>query len=329
MLKTYDEMRDHLQSVVRDTQLTSLFGSFLNLTLQEIHDYAPWTWLRRKQTFATVASQEDYNLDEEVERIALLREITTSTRLMYFPDSIFYREVPDPENSSGGIPAIYRLWEETGFSTNLAAADTIQVLSSSASDTSSFNVVVVGRESTNNTIVAETITLNGVTAVTSSNTWAASGLMSVSKSGQTTGHITVRRTTGATTLSIIAPEETSPRYKRLSLYPVPTSVLTMYMEYYERLRLLVNDTDVPQMDHRWTWVLIEGALAKCWEYKQNEAAYAQHYQAFLRGLDLMKKEDAKNYDYIPVIQARAYQLSQVRRVNDSISSAFPSYSLNF
>ena len=72
-LTTLKELRDNIASTVRDTQISDLIDSFINLTGIEIHNFYRWTWLRRKQTFSTVASQEDYSLDSEVDGIALLR----------------------------------------------------------------------------------------------------------------------------------------------------------------------------------------------------------------------------------------------------------------
>ena len=303
-----------------------MLTNFINLTGLEIHGYHPWSFLRRKQTFPTVASQEDYNLDSEVDRIAILREITTPRRLYYLPDSLFYKFVPNPESLSTGPSRFYRLWEETGFSTNLAAADTIYVKSDSTSDTSTFNVRVVGRNSSGE-VVMVTFTLNGTTAVTNATTFATAGLMRVSKSAATTGTITVYRTTGDTVLSELEPANLSPRYKRIGLYPIPSSAITMYLEYYERYHYMSHDTDVPQLDVKWIWVLREGALAKAWEYKQNEAATAQHYAIYQQGLKQMRAQDEENLDYVPVLQPRIYDYSTVRRVSDSVGDAFPSYSL--
>ena len=88
-----------------------------------------------------------------------------------------------------------------------------------------------------------------------------------------------------------------------------------------------HDTDVPQLDVKWIWVLREGALAKAWEYKQNEAATAQHYAIYQQGLKQMRAQDEENLDYVPVLQPRIYDYSTVRRVSDSVGDAFPSYSL--
>src|SRR3990167_6167256 len=245
-LVTADEIRDNIASTIRETQVGSLLLSFINVTGLEIHLFHPWSFLRRKQTFSTVTDQEDYNLDSEVDRIAVLRQISTPTRLIYVPDNIFYQVIPNPENLSTGPPRYYRLWEETGFSTTLAADDTVYVSSSSTSDGSTFTVRIVGRNSSGE-VVAETLTLNGTTSVTSSTTFDAAGLIAISKSASTTGTVTCYRTTGATVLSEMEPDNLAPRFKRVSLYPIPSSAVTMYLEYYERYRYLIHDTDIPQI----------------------------------------------------------------------------------
>jgi len=326
-LTTLSELRTNIGKTVRETQINDLIDSFINLTGLEIHDAHRWTYLRRKQTFQTVADQEDYNLDSEVGRISLIREINSPRKIHYVPDHLFYRLVPAPENTGSGTSKYYRRWEETGFSTNLAADDTIYVKSDSTSDGSSFNVRVTGRNSSGEPIT-ETITLNGTTNVTSSTTFQSAGLLSVAKSAATTGTVTVYRTTGDTVLSEMEPDNLAPRYKRISLYPVPSSAITIYYEYYERYRYLVHDTDVPQMDTKWNWVLREGALSKAWEYKQNETAFVQHLSVFNKGLDVMKAQDSSNEDYVPVMQPRSMEISVIHKDNDSVSNSFPTYSLN-
>lgn len=330
-LATLDQNRDQIASTIRDTQISSLLTDFINLSLMEIHNARPWTWLRRKTTLSTVASQEDYNLDEEVGEVALIRQRSTPTKLVQIPDELFYKILPNLEDLSTDTPRFYRLWEETGFSTNISSAETITVVSSSASDTSSFSVRVTGRDS-NGLIIQETITLNGVTGVASSTTFQANGLISIAKSAATTGTITVTGTTSTTTMVRIAPTQIAPRFKRISLYPIPNATITLYLEYYEAFRELINDNDIPQMDVKWWWVAREGALAKAWEYKQNEAATALHQQNFLRGLEMMKRQDMRQMDLVKVIQPRDYtytESSNVRKTADSVSDAFPSYSVGY
>ena len=328
-LTTLKNVRDYVSSMVRETQVGSLVDSNINLILMEMHTVSNWTWLRRKTTFSTVADQESYNLDEEVDRVAFLRERTSPRKFLFVPDPAFYAAIPNPEDVGSGTPIYYRLWEETGFRAQPAAAEKVTVVSSSAADTSTFTVRIVGRESTNNLQVAETITLNGTTAVASTSTYAIDGLLSLSKSAATTGTITVAGQTSATTMGLMAPLDLSPRQKRLSFSPPPSSVVTVYLEYYERLRPLTADSDVPQMDHRWNWVLIAGVLSKMWVYKQNEVAGAQAYALYRDGLRQIEAEDQANADYIPVLRRRIVSVPTIYRVTDSVNNNYPGYALNY
>lgn len=328
-IRTLGEIRTHLGSIIRDTttETQTLITDCLNLALEEIHYYADWSSLKRKTTFSTVVDQEDYRLDEEVDRIMVVRRRSPPVRLLNLPDEKFYRYVPDPEDRGSGVPRYYRQWEETGFTTSLAADDTIQVLSSSTSDGSSFNVRLVGRNA-DGVVIRETINLDGTAAVASSTTWGSGSLMRVSKSADTTGVITVRRTTGATVLIRIAPTEANPRSKLLSFFPIPSTVHTVYVEYLERLHLLIHATDVPQFDTQWNWLLVQGALARgLWDFKNQEQKALKAEVTFLRGLAAMLSADgATRYDYVPVMERRlAISPSIVRRYSDSLSDAFPVY----
>ena len=325
-IRVHSEIRAYLASLIRDTTINSFITDCLNLSLSEIHYAWPWSWKRRKTTFSTVADQEDYRLDEEVDQIAILRQRTTPLVLLHVPDRKFYKVVPDPEDRGSGVSRYYRQWEETGFTASLAADDTIQVLSSSTSDGSGFSVRLVGRN-TSGIVIGETLTLNGTTAVTSTNTFDSGSLMRVSKSANTTGVITVRRTTGATTLIQMAPTEASPRSKIISLYPIPSAVVTMYLEYYERLHLLSAEADVPQLDPQWNWVVIQGALKHLWTFKQQTALALAAEALFQRGLKAMQASDgAALYDTVPVLERRwPGPRSPVTRYRDSVSDAFPSY----
>jgi len=327
-LTTLKQLRDHVASTVRETQISDLIDAYINQTALDLWLFHPWTFRRKRLTFATVLDQEFYNLDSEIDEIAVLRQISTPVRLIYIPDSLFYKTVPNPEDQGSGVPRYYRRWEETGFGTNLAAADTVYVSSSSTSDGSSFTVRIRGRNSSGE-VIEETLTLNGTTSVTSTTTWAADGLFQISKSGTTTGTVTCYRTTGATVLAEMEPNNLAPRFIRIGLFPIPSSAVTMYLEYYERFRYLVHNTDVPQMDHKWNGVLLEGTLAKAWEYKQSASLSTQHLTMYEAGKVRMRMQDERNMDYIPVLERRVRMRPMVRRYSDSVSDNFPVYGVGY
>ena len=130
-------------------------------------------------------------------------------------------------------------------------------------------------------------------------------------------------------MSEMEPDNLAPRFKRISLFPIPSSAVTMYLEYYERYRYLIHDTDIPQLDSQWTWVLREGALSKAWEYKQNEQLFLAHSAIFKQGLLQMRQQDERNVDYVPVLQPRQVMTSVVKRYSDSVSDNFPSYGVGY
>src|SRR3990167_8550708 len=322
-MRTLAEIRSNINDTTRETQINSLIDEYINLTLTEINDPAwafetvaamrgynhNWSFNRRKATFATVASTEFYQLPRDLDRISLIRQTTSPTKIAYVPDEIFYEFIPNP--TATGTPRFYRIWEEEGVSTRLSTDDTIEVVSSSTSDGSSFTVTVVGYDN-NGLIRSEVFTLNGTTVVAGTVTFDAGRPLRVSKSGKTTGTITVREATADTTLVLLAPEDRSPRFKVIGLYPIPSSAITISLEYFTRVRRLVNNADVPDIDEKWIWVVRLGALAKVYQYQNKSADFLlAQQQLYASGVRSMVKADLMNSDYIPVLRG---QLNQIRRV---------------
>lgn len=335
-VRTRYEIREHVSTATRETQIDSAIEDWINITLMEINDPAwayeqiglrglnhLWTFNRRKHFFTTVASTEDYNLPRDVDKIGFVRQTTTPVKLLYIPDELFYEFIPDPTASSSA--KYYRLWEEEGLSTSLAEDDTIDLVSSSASDGSTFTATVTGYD-TNGAKVTEEYTLNGTSTVSGSQTFDAGRTIRVSKSGKTTGNITVTENSGGTTLVVLAPDERSPRFKVMSLYPIPSSAVTMYLEYYTRLKRLEYDAEVPGIDEKWIWVIIAGTMAKVYQYQGKEALLASTQAMYSAGVRSMVKADMQNVDYIPVLGDNT-----LRRVGRVIFSdlGYGTYGLNY
>lgn len=100
----------------------------------------------------------------------------------------------DSSTSGGAIDTLRRI----DF-TQIAATDTIQVLSSAAGDTTQ-TVTLTGRKA-DGSIASDVLTLTGVTAVTSANSYER--LLKAELSATAVGIVTVRRTTGPSTLRTI------------------------------------------------------------------------------------------------------------------------------
>jgi len=265
-----------------------------------------------------VAGTTDYVLERDVDRIAILRQTSSPIKLSQIPDEIFYRELPNP--TASGTPLWYRLWEITGLSTKLTAADTISIVSSSASDGTTFTVAIMGY--IDGKLDSEVLTMNGISTVTSTKTWDAREVF-ISKSGITTGNITVKAVSANVTILTLGAQEISPRFKVVSLYPTPGSTVTMYLEYYKAIRELVNDSEVPEFSEKWHHVVRLGTISKVYQFLGKTADFVATQGMYEQAVRAMVMSDKANPDLITELRRdmRAYSNGHyLKDVRDTIAS---------
>lgn len=309
MVASRKEIRDSVLDTTRqnNSQIRSLVNEYINLTLAEINDPGwafPrkqvthfWNFLRRKTTFSTVADTESYVLGRDVDRIALLRQTDSPIKLAHLRDEDFYEMIPNP--TAGGNPRYYRLWETEGVSVRLAADDTIDVVSNNSGDSGSSELSVsVSGYDTNGIWRTETYQLNGTSVVTGSITFDSGREIIVSKQKDTTGSITVTENSGGTTLVVLGPDERAPKFPILYLYPIPSSAITMYMEYYTYIPELNNDSDVPMVPPKYYSVVRLGTLAKVYEYLNKEVAAGTMLAKYSAAVRSMVASDQAQPDLI-------------------------------
>ncbi len=312
-MKTRLSIRNRVATDTRETQINSTIEEYINQTLLEINSPGwafeqiglrgydhKWSFNRRKTTLATVASTENYQLPRDCDVISLIRQTSTPVKLRYVPDDLFYDLLPNPTTT--GNPKLYRIWEEEGVEVRLSADDSVEVLSSSASDTTQ-TVRIVGKDSTG-LLRTESLTLTGVTAVAGTITYNSGDVLRISKSADTVGVVTIRKATGDTTLVKLAPTETQARFKVVSFYPIPSSAITLYIEYFTSIRRLEGDNDVPDLPEKWLWVVRLGTMAKVYQYQNKESLFNTTQAQYAAGVRGMVKEDLGNIDYIPVLKSQ-------------------------
>jgi hypothetical protein len=306
-------LRNRIATDSRETQINTTIEDYINLTLQEIQSPAwafeqaglkgfdhKWSFNRRKTTLTTSNSIENYQLPRDLDDIGLIRQTTSPNKINFIPDDLFYEWLPNP--TALGNPKYYRIWEQEGVEVRLSAADTLEVISSSASDTTQ-TVRIVGKDA-NGLVLTESLTLTGTTVVAGTITYASGSVLRVSKSADTVGIITIRKATADVTLVKLAPTETSARFKVISFYPIPATAITIYLEYFTHIRRLEGDNDVPDLAEKWMWLVRTGAMAKVYQYQNKEALFNTTQALFAAGLRSMVKEDMQNVDYIPVMRSQ-------------------------
>lgn len=328
-MRTLSEIRSHLSSVTGETQINDLIDEFVNLTLQEINDPAWatkgfrhfWTFNRRKDSFDTVADTEFYQLPRDTDIVRTVRQTTSPFKLSQVPDEVFYDYIPDPTET--GEPLFYRLWEQEGLEVRLSTDDTLKVSSSSASDTATIKVILSGYD-TAGIKRSEELSLNGTTNVDGTITWDAGRPLRVSKSEDTVGLLTIAEKTSSTTLLVIGEHERSPRFKVIGFYPIPSSVITMHLEYYTRIRRLEHGGQVPDIDDKWMWVVKLGALTKIYQHQEPDSQRVITTQElYRRGVESMVKADLVEPDYVPHLRRKQRRHRRVFEIGDGNYSLSP------
>ena len=316
-MQTRLTIRNRVATDTRETQINTSIEAYINQTLLEIQSPSwafeqaglrgydhKWSFNRRKTTLTTTDTIENYQLPRDLDDIGLIRQTTSPIKLHFIPDDLFYEWLPYP--TATGNPRWYRIWDEEGVEVRLSTDDMIEVLSDSASDTSQ-TVRIVGYDA-NGLLRTESITLTGVTAAPGTITYDAGKILRVSKSADTTGVITIREKTADTTLVMLAPSETMARFKIISFYPIPSSTLTLYLEYFTRIRRLEGDDDVPDIPEKWLWLVRVGTMAKVYQYQNKESLFTSTQGMFVSGLRSMVRTDMQQSDYIPYMRSQLSNL---------------------
>jgi len=304
---TRAEIRTSVNNRTRETGINTIVNDMINTTLQEIqspgwafgqrrsHQHY-WNFNKRKTTLATVVSQEDYELPRDVDKIYLIRQITSPTVLRFIEDRDFYLQIPYP--TAMGSPFFYRIFEDTGVATALSTDDKVTIVSSSTADTTQ-TISVSGYASADGIKDSETISLNGTTTVNGTKTWKSGKPLRISKSAATTGSVTIKEfTTPFTSILVLGPEDRSAYFKIASFYPIPSAVITMYLEYFTRIRIMANDSDSPDIPEEWHWVIEQGTVAKVLAYRENEAGTLIAQKLYADGVLAMIESDNQQPDLI-------------------------------
>lgn len=232
------------------TDISSFIRRQLNRGQQILASKNDFTWLKQyRYTLATVASTETYTLSPLVDtsRIINFYEPNANQSYAAITDQEFRVHEPNPQS---GASYMYRLVGFSPVQYQPTAADEIDLVSNSASDTA----VVVHIQGLNGSgvFVTENVTMNGLTPV--STTAQFTKIMGLSKSASSVGTITVSSTIGITTTTLVAisPVDRSTTHPLIALFNVPDSVRTCYYDFYMKLPNIYADNDcslIPEPFH--------------------------------------------------------------------------------
>ena len=209
------------------------------------------------QTFTTVAGQRMYTLHQEFNRPLYFYNRTQKKFLTEHPTYQLAEHADPVLSDNTTYPDQFIFHGETPFKQNLSAASTVSVVSNSTDDTGvTFQIVVKG-ENTDGEIVAEVLTLSGLTPVATTTSFVY--LLAVTKSKNFNGTISVKDS-AANTLLTLLPWEMGRTYRQVYLLDNPQAGDVIEYKFYHQPLVLINDYDIPDIPGPYSQILVWDTL---------------------------------------------------------------------
>jgi hypothetical protein len=313
-LELQNQVLRNLDEVEDDGTTRDLVKDTLNQMHQQRCTEFLWPFMlwNRTETITTVAGQRTYTLHQEFERPLFVRNNTKQCLL---------REVPNANIQEGaltddatGTAYSFSLWGISPVPTQPSAATGLRIRSSDSADNTASHTVRIRGVLSDGDVVTETLTANGTSNVSSSETTYVE-ILNVTKTTPWTGAM-ILETSGGTQLLLLRSNETSRYYRQLHLLDIPTNAETIKYRFYRKPLVMVNDSDVPDLPSPHGRILVWDTLVHMASYnkignaeriniwreqreKAEEALYTTYRDAqTLLALPRTHREIAPHLDYV-------------------------------
>lgn len=266
-----------------------------------------------------ILGQEEYNLPVQAGHRMFMwhEEWGYPFKMTYLTDQDFYGS--SAYNTEEGIPTGYRMWGEDMIIEQPKEASVMRIASSESADTS-IGITVFGT-------VAGYPDYEVITTDSSNGTTAKSGSKSfqtverVVKNAPSTGRITMDANTATTIIAVLPVGDTTAGilYRKIQLYPLPSSAFDMNVQYYKDVYRLVNDGDVHELGQEFDEAIILLATSKIkgeTEIKQGISTFFSFWQDEMRSL---KKTNADKIDWFPTLRRAGESLFADTKVHPFLS----------
>ena len=261
MNKTFLDMQNNVAYEVQDTStaLKTIIKGYLNNRYFQVLRSLNWNCTEPDYSFDTVAGTQDYSLPDDFGKPICVHDDTNNAELAEKEWSVVCSEYPGDTDGSGTVERYSIL--ELPVMAQPSSASVLACVSSSASDTA---VTLLVRGISGGVEVNETVSLNGLTPVNTTNQYTR--IKAISKNTASVGKVTLTSNSAAVTVAVMPPKMTTAYYKVMRLHYVPSSVITIKCPYIIRPQQMIEDYDYPVIDIA---DMIElGAKADTWRYKR-------------------------------------------------------------
>ena len=255
-----------------DSGVTTRLTDFLNEGVEAVmSEPGLGIWIAQHEprlTFASVANQAAYAI--QTDRLESVTERDNDRRLPMRSLDWYRSALPDP-TAITGTPEAWVPLGQAAVAVQPSDASEIFVDSTSASDT---GTAYIEGYRTGGYFRTLSVTMTGTTAVSLSA--AITDLVEITKfyiSAAAVGTVTLHEdASGGTELARIPIGATFARYQRIALFPTPASAITYYVDSDRDLPAMSNSTDEPPWPARFHRILVDYALWKEWEKKDDTRA---------------------------------------------------------
>lgn len=242
-----------------------------------------------------ILPQDQYNLPIQASHRVFLwhEDYGYPFQLSYVPEQDFI--MGSVHLTDKNVPTHYRMWGEDMVETQLRTATNLSVASSSASDTTQV-ITVFGTVGGYPDV--ETITCNGTTSVTGTNTFTS--IERVVKNGSTTGRVTLTSVVDSKTVTVIPAGAATygVQYAKIQLWPLPNNVFPMNVQYYKDPFYLVNDGDVHELGYEFDEAIILLSTSKI-KMEENQDEGDKFYALYQDEVRSLKKTNMDKIDWFP------------------------------
>lgn len=268
------------------TATSSIIKTYCNNAYKDILRRLNYSGLNLSYQLSAVSGTQDYVLPNDFGKELYVRNASTLQYIPFISLSELVGIYPESLNSSGEVQR-YTVFRDVSRN-QPSAASIITVVSSSSADTS--QVIHIKGSDANGIELSEDVTLTGTSSAVSTNTF--NKIRSISKSTTTTGTVTVTSNSGAVTIALLGPSDTSYSVNKIRFHYIPSSAATMDVPYYVKPYNLVSDYDFPVIDCADGIEL--GATAQAWRYKR-QFAKAQEYDRLFEKWIIDEAWDMENH----------------------------------
>jgi len=282
--------------------VTTRLKAFVNEAQQELlSEPGLAEWLARNEpmvTFASVADQAVYAVPAGVDRVDAITDRTNDRRLNVQSVDAYRSAYPDP-TANTGTPTDYVPFGFMAVTVQPSAATGLWAVSTSASDT--VPVAYVETTRTSGVPYTGSATLTGTSRIQIGTSTDHEQVTKFYLSAACVGDVKLyTASSGGTLLATISIGQTFSRYYSFALAPTPASAVTYYMESERPVPDLVNSTDEPLFPSRFHRVLVDGALMREYEKRDDDVRRVRAQQRVDETTKALRYFLSCPPDYLPV-----------------------------